>query len=358
MFTRLYQKTILVVLGIALMPVLTAAISPPSEDLGSMSIFNRIYQQSIAEITITTDLDSVMLNRNEDKYIPATFSMKEGKNDLKFDMKVKARGKFRRRLCDFPPLKLKFSKKDLNAAGLSSFNKLKLVTHCLDDKEISRELVMREFLSYELYQELNENSYKVKLAKLTYIDKKSGKKTRRWGFIIEPTDELAYRLNGEEVELMGQSPDNFNTTSEKILSTFQYMIGNEDWSLDMNRNIKLIKDNNTGKLTPVPYDFDFSGLVNAPYALPKSDFQMTNIRERIYLGHAQNNDELYSTFSYFRTKRDDLIKKVYKFSHLSEPSKVDIVNYIKSFYELIEVENTAGIVNTQNTTIGSQNTGR
>jgi hypothetical protein len=342
MFTRLLTKSIFIFLSIACLPIQSDATSNSKTELGQMSIFDRLNQNEVAEITITADFNSLIDNSNSDDYIPASFSLKEGKSVLAFNIKVKPRGKYRRRVCGFPPLKLKFSKEDLNASGFSSFNKLKLVTHCLDDKEIGKELVMREYLTYELYRELSENSFRVQLAKLIYIDEKSGNKTRRWGFLIEPIDELAKRLNGEEVELMGQDASQFNTTDEQISSTFQYMIGNEDWSLDMNKNVKLIRTFGSEKLIPIPYDFDFSGLVNAPYAIPKSDFQLKSIRDRKFMGHIPSDNSLNPTFSYYRSNKKELIRKIYKFSYLSEASKVDIVDYIKSFYELISTENTVG----------------
>ena len=39
----------------------------------------------------------------------------------------------------------------------------------------------------------------------------------------------------------------------------------------MNRNVKLLTVIKSDNLPSVLYDFDFSGLVNAPYALPNKD---------------------------------------------------------------------------------------
>ena len=38
-------------------------------------------------------------------------------------------------------------------------------------------------------------------------------------------------------------------------------------------------------LTPVPYDFDFSGLVDAPYAGPPEGIPVETVRDRIYRGY-------------------------------------------------------------------------
>lgn len=338
MFTRLL-KTILTVIGISfLLPNLSTANSGNESTLGMMSFFDKMSQDDVVEITIKTELDSLIENRNSKDYRPATFSLKQGKSSLNFDMKVKTRGKFRRRVCDFPPLKLKFSKEDLAAAGFSAYNKMKLVTHCLDDKELSRETIMREYLTYELYREVTENSFRVQLAKLIYIDSNSGKKTKRWGFLIESTKEMAARLGAVEVEKMGQEAEAFDLTAEKISSTFNYLIGNEDYNLEMNKNVKFIQKHGSDKLIPVPYDFDFSDLVNAPYARFKSDPNKIAERQRVYMGLTPDRKDLHSTHSFYKTKKESLIKKVYKFHLLSEGSKKEIVSYLKSFYDLIDAE--------------------
>ena len=40
---------------------------------------------------------------------------------------------------------------------------------------------------------------------------------------------------------------------------------------------------------PVPYDFDFSGLVDAPYATPPTSVAVSNVRQRRYRGFCRHN---------------------------------------------------------------------
>ena len=49
------------------------------------------------------------------------------------------------------------------------------------------------------------------------------------------------------------------------LDFFQYMIANTDFSTQFLHNIKAIQTKN-GRFIPIAYDFDMSGVVNAPYA--------------------------------------------------------------------------------------------
>ncbi len=335
MYSRLFLKTIYLSLGIFLLPNLLGAENDLKNAPAPQSIFDKLHQRDVIELVIKTNLDSLINHRATNDYIPATFTHKIGKSEESWDIEVKPRGKYRRRVCDFPPLKLNFSKKDLKAKGLTTYDKLKLVTHCIDEKIASKDLVLREYMAYELYRELTENSYRVQLAKITYIDSGSGKKTKRWGFLIESTDQLAARMSSVEVEEMGHAPEDFHIAQERITSTFQYMIGNEDWNLEMNRNVKVFKNTKSGKLIAVPYDFDFSGLVNAPYAVPNSSLGLASIRERSFLGLSEDVSDLYSTYSYFRTKKKALTDRINKFRLLSTDSKQDMINYIESFYEII-----------------------
>lgn len=303
------------------------------------SVFDQLSYGDILEITLETDLSYLIENKKTDEYIPAqiTYGNRNGLT-VNRQLKVKPRGKFRRRVCDVPPLKLKFKKEDLAKENMKSFNKLKLVTHCLDDKNLSKELIMKEYLAYKLYNELTPYSFRVQLVKITYQDSgDNGRKLKRWGFLIESTSQVEERINGEECEnCMGLPETAFHTGVENIQSLFQYMIGNSDWSLTMNRNVKLIKLAKNGKVVPIPYDFDFSGLVGAPYAVPSPSYNLTSIKERVFLGNADSLPELNATRSYFKMKKKGLMKTVNKFKWLTTDSKIEIAEYIEAFHQDLE----------------------
>ncbi|MCB9349767.1 MAG: hypothetical protein H6573_19980 [Lewinellaceae bacterium] len=62
-----------------------------------------------------------------------SFLDKQG-NRQEWPLDISLRGKFRRMHCkDMPPLRLDFSKKDLEEAGLAQFDDLKLVNYCMGD---------------------------------------------------------------------------------------------------------------------------------------------------------------------------------------------------------------------------------
>jgi hypothetical protein len=301
------------------------------------SLFSQLSRQEVLQINLVANLDSLVNVRNSDEYSAGSFSYKEADGRLKsYTIKVKPRGKFRRKICDFPPLKLKFSKEELEAAGFEPLNEMKLVSHCLDDEQKSKDLLLREYLVYKLYNELTPNSYRVQLAQITYTDSNDpSNKITRWGFLMEDKEELESRMNGKVIEKMGQPAELFNTTQERIASMFQYMVGNTDWSYTMLRNVSLV-ETETGKLIPVPYDFDFSNIVGAPYARPNVDVKQTGRMERVFMGHSQSAKELYSTLAYFKTKKQDLLNVVYNFRELDEDWRIGVANYLESFFTEIQ----------------------
>lgn len=306
------------------------------------SLFSVLNQQELVEMTLVTDIDSLLQKRKAEEYRNADFSYEDENGVVhSFQAKVKPRGKFRRMTCDFPPLKLKFSKDELEAAGLTEMNEMKLVTHCLSDKDVSRDLVFREYLIYKLYNELTPNSLRAQLVKITYLDKSnSDYRLTRYGFLIEDEEEFSWRTSSEMTENMGLKPTSLSPSHEKLAAVFQYMIGNTDWSVEMRRNLEILKKAD-GKLVPVPYDFDFSGIVMAPYARPNVDVGQKKVGERVFMGSAESAQELYATLNYYRTKKEDLLEVVEDFSLLDEYSKETISAYLNSFFDEIETQETA-----------------
>jgi hypothetical protein len=285
-------------------------------------------------LTIVTDLDALANNRRHDAYQPATVFFEDAKGRLhEVPAEVKPRGKYRRKVCDFPPVKIKFPKKEVHRLGLGKENSLKLVTHCMNDSDSSRTNVLREYLAYKIYNELTDMSFHVRLVQVTYRDVNSQlPETTRLGFFIEDVDDLAQRLNGKEHENMNLPLDSIAQQEAQMVAVFQYMIGNADWDFSTPRNLKYIAPTNGGKWLPIPYDFDFSGLVDAPYARPNTNYGLLTVKERIYLGHWATEADLGTTLSLFLQKKERILALVKKFKNLSKAERNDVVEYLEDFY--------------------------
>ena len=287
------------------------------------------------EVTLSLPLDSLMRLSRNGQPAQLTFSANDGSAQV-WDLKVSTRGKFRRTRCEMPPLKFNFSKKELRAAGLEDHDKYKLVLPCFEN-ELGHELIIREYLAYQAYHLLTPFSYRTQLLKLTVIDVNDVKAIPHvvTAFLIEDTDEMAHRNGAREAEELpvGQSAETYAPEAEATHALFQYMVGNGDWSLLLQRNVKLIRTADD-EIVPVGYDFDFSGWVGAPYSTPSRDAGQESIYERVYLGYAQSDEVVAKVIATFKEQRRPILKLINE-ADLSYEGKLVTGRFAARFFSAI-----------------------
>jgi hypothetical protein len=299
------------------------------------SIFDLLHRDGVLEMSIETDLTMLIHDRRRDTYQPGILNFKDKDGQAwRFEVELIPRGKFRRRICDFPPVKIKFPKKELLSRGFSKHNSLKLSTHCLDDKNDGQDNVFKEYLVYRMYNLLTDNSFRVQLLKITYVDSaRQLPKLKRYGFLIEDDEELAERMGGSLTDTMNLDADKIAPREEVLMSCFEYMIGNEDWDITMIRNIEMVNFNHQKQAIPVPFDFDFSGIVNASYAIPLSSMGQQHIRDRDYLGMAVSPELFHGVLQELLNKKEAIIALVRDFNKLPLAQREDIIQYLNTFFE-------------------------
>lgn len=301
---------------------------------GKQSIFDLMHYEEVLNLTLETDLTALKTNRRDESSHPATISFEDASGkEQKWNLKVQLRGAFRRIRCeDVPPLKFNFKKSELTAAGLTKYDDLKLVPQCLENSAKGKEVLLKELLAYRLYNQLSHYSYRTQLVRITYIDSATGEKDKQWAFLIEDTAQLRNRIGGDKIDDQFNMPvDSFHLAQARLVSVFQYMIGNSDWGFERIKNIKFIR--RKGKVIPIPYDFDFSGLVNAPYAIPNSNVGQHHLEERIYLGFENESSPLTGTMRHIKGKRKKLEETVKAFKPLSFDARLEVLEYLKGFFD-------------------------
>lgn len=309
----------------------------------STTIFQKITRDSFFEVVLETNFDSLIKNKKvSSKKYPGTilFKNKAGEK-FKMNVKIEPRGRSRRKVCSMPPLKIDFPKKALEAMGLfPGCDKLKLVTNC-NDTEDSDQVLMKEFWIYNLYNHLTPESYKVFSVKIIYVNENDPTdRIERFAFFIENNDELAMRLNGEIVTKFGTQPSWITSQSYQNTLLFNYMIGNLDWDILVGRNVKLIKTKTSDKLTLVPYDFDYAGLVKAPHARLNPDFNQKNIEERFARGRFPNKEALDKKVKEFFSHKEDGFQCYKECPILDKKVKKQMNRYLGSFYQILKDEPT------------------
>ncbi len=303
----------------------------------SSSIFDELSYTETLDLTLEVDMSALTGDLRSTAKHKAKLSFID-KNGLQqtWNTKVNLRGKFRRMNCnEIPPIKINFKKGDLRDAGLLEFDDMKLVTQCIKNEDLASELVLKEYLAYKLYNQLTDESFRVQLLNITYVDTRTRTSKTQSAFLIEDTAEMRARINAKKCkDKIGISADKFNREQLRTVALFQYMIGNLDWNINTSQNLKMIgKDD---KILAIPYDFDFSGLVDAPYAILNSNVGQTRTRQRIYLGIEKDQESLESEIILYKKEKKALIKCIKNFDRLSSSSRKDILNYIKSFYKRID----------------------
>ena len=294
---------------------------------GGKSLFDRWENNETLSIELHINMDSLEGYRNKAGFLPATII--DGGQEL--NLEVSVRGRFRRRTCVMPPLKLKFAKDGLRSRGLNTHNDFKLVTHCTEGGA-GEDALLREQLAYELYRTINpEASFRTQLLEVVYVNTVDGSKTTSLAIMIEDYDELQDRLGLDACkECYGSQTTQIDNLAEVTL--FQYMIGNADFDAKMIRNVKLLEDE-TGRRTAVPYDFDFSGLVSTTYSTPFAHLGQTKVTDRVLI-ETCNGDQLDYTAAAakFQTKEADLLGQVADFPGLSKRDKRQVSKYLQSFF--------------------------
>lgn len=251
---------------------------------------------------------------------------------------VSVRGNFRRKNCIIPPLRLNFK---MGNSIYSSLGSLKLVSPCKPAEQYNQYLLI-EYLIYKMYNLFTEKSFRVRLLELTYKDS-SGKRKEftQNAFLIEDTKDMAKRNNMVEWKKWKVGTEQTDYDQMTLLGVFQFMIGNTDWSVPVTHNIRLIYNKETQNDYPfaVPYDFDYCGLVNADYAVPYELLNLENIRQRLYRGFPRAMEDLTKVFAVFKEKREKIYSLINDFDLLDKVTKKDMIQYIESFYDIIDRPN-------------------
>ena len=114
------------------------------------------------------------------------------------------------------------------------------------------------------------------------------------------------------------------------------MIGNTDWSVQFQQNIKLIYVDSTSLPTTVPYDFDHAGIVRAPYAKPAEQLQMSSTLERRYRGYCiPDMNQFTKVFETFNRLKADFYALYKGNPLLSSKYQDQTLKFLDKFYATI-----------------------
>ena len=290
-------------------------------------------------LTLQGNLKTLLRDRDEkSNYHPVTVSYQNAESkEFSLPITVKTRGHFRKLKsnCYYPPLMLKFPKNELQKSTVfKGQGKLKLVMPCRGD-----EYVINEWMVYQLYNLISPYSFKARLVSVTLVDDENKKsKDAFYAMLLEDEDDVAKRNKMIAVEKKLQ-PQGTNHETFLKMAVFQYLIGNTDWSVKYQQNIKLLAIDNNQFPHPVPYDFDHAGIVEAPYAEPFGALKMSSIRQRRFRGYCIDDlNDFKSTIAFFNSVKQKVYDLYNNCSLLEDRYKKRTLKYLDEFYQTINNE--------------------
>ena len=298
----MFRIAALVALGLA--AAVPARAAPPTPLFAS--------DQPI-KITIQAPLATLMRNRAFTGAVAGSVTDPSG---VKLPASFALRGITRRtaETCEFAPLRVNFTGQPAAGSVFAGQNRLKLVTHCRNAPGFQQNLLL-EYAAYRMYNLLTPFSMRVRLATIDYVDENGRPITSRLGFFLEQSSDIARRNDLREVTAGERIPVAWlNPVDAARYALFQDMIANHDWSMragppgdECCHNARLIGVGAPGQVIPVPYDFDFSGLVNAAYATAPDELGISNVRQRQYRGYCLHNGAALAAAQQMRAKRSEML---------------------------------------------------
>ena len=293
---------------------------------------------SLLDVKLEFGIQQVFADIGEDPSYHKGYLSYENENGatISIPVEIRTRGIFRRKAsnCSQPPLLIKFKPKETSNTIFEGIEKLKLVVPCQKSSKYE-DLVLKEYLVYKLYQIISPYSYRVRLLRLNMVDSYYGDQSICYAFVIEPVEILSRRLRGVVRDAKNTHPNACNNYYYNRMAIFQYMIGHTDWSIKALHNITLIEPEPFAPSIPVPFDFDFSGFVDAPYALPAEHLPIKSVKERHFNGYCKPEQQFADAFSYFLNLKDTINHTITTFKYLPQAQRNELIRYTNEFFDII-----------------------
>ena len=275
---------------------------------------------------------------NDSTFIETQMSYEEAGTWKNIDVRLRARGNFRRSECYFPPIKMKIKKVARKGTLFEGNKNLKLVLPCKQESD-KNDNIIKEYMAYKLYEQISPYHFNVRRVNIEFSEKR-GKKEKMHqlkGFLIEDDKVIAKRFEGKVVDRFIH-PLAMDASVSVQNAMFNFLLGNTDISVAYQHNAKLLYIDK--KLIPLSYDFDMSGFVNPSYATVNETLGISSVRDRKYRGFKRDTSIMQETRDLYISKKSDLVSIVesHKSEFDSEKEYKETIAFLNEFYEIIEAD--------------------
>ena len=300
----------------------------------------------VLTVTISAPFNQIMKNRSSDEELPATLTYIDTEaGEVTVDLSIRTRGRFRRqaRVCSFAPLRLNFKKSSVKDTVFAKSDKLKLVTHCRTGNKRYAQSLLAEYMAYRIFNLVTDQSFRVRPLQVLYVDSAGESKDREaFAFVIEHRNQLGKRIGMKSNDATETEVESLDAAHTNLGSLFQFLIGNTDFSPIRAAPGETCCHNNMlfgetpGEIVVIPYDFDQSGIVNAPHGAPNPRFGLRNVRDRLYRGRCVNNENLDASVQVFIERKADIYALFEEHPGFSKSTVKQTRRFLDDFYEIIE----------------------
>jgi len=290
----------------------------------------------VLELSLAGPLSATFADTKQREERP--FSLRAAGGEI--PLQVRVRGHSRARVCRNAPLRLDLDTDRTADTPFAGQDKLKLVLPCRDSDGAEAD-ILEEYAAYRIFNLLSAVSFRVRLARMRFVDTErpaSGPMMERYSFLIEPDEELGARAGLQETQVPHVRRGDLDADQAALAFIFQYLIGNTDWSLvtatgeeDCCHNIRLFGA--PPVLYAVPYDFDLSGLVDAPYARPDPSLHIRRVTQRLYRGYCIDPAALGPALDRVLARREEILGVLRGLPVLTEAQIQAKVGYLERFFE-------------------------
>ncbi len=173
-------------------------VEAPSE-VGETTVLFK--EQAILPLKLGFSNKEMKKETNDSTYLLSKLVFKNGEQWDSLDVKIRARGNYRRAHCYFPPLKVKIKKAAAKGTIFKGNKEIKLVMPCVQSTS-SLDNIVKEYMAYKIYEVISPFHFKTRMVDLEYVEFR-GKKSKVHnikGFLIEDIDKVAKRENSKKMK--------------------------------------------------------------------------------------------------------------------------------------------------------------
>lgn len=267
-----------------------------------------------------------------------TYSADDG-SVVRLDVRVRTRGRYQKNTsrCKVPALFIYFDEAQVQGTLFDGQSMLPLTTHCHNRDKRYQMYTLLEFLGHRIYNLVTDASLRVRLVRIGWTDGREQARFTRYGFFTEHFKNVAARLGAEIYAVDTLEPRLTDANELAAFSLFQFMISNLDFSAIKRHNVELFRLAD-GKVVAVPFDLDYSGIVNAEYAGPPDWAGIRRVTQRVYRGFCRSEIDWDALFARFLSMQNDVVALVSGIEGMSLRTQRHATFQLNRFYKILQSE--------------------